>query len=141
MYKRKIKFQNEIIYNNTSIFFKSLTKIFVFTLIFFELKVVKFDLSYQVTIHLSKKIMKKIFVSTVCFLVVLISCRQQEDVSLSQEDLVNIKLIQKNRNYRKINNITNIKTDTVYRTLTLDMGTGELDVISEVDPNKPPKPQ
>ena len=42
--------------------------------------------------------MKKIFVSTVCFLVVLISCRQQEDVSLSQEDLVNIKLIQKNRN-------------------------------------------
>jgi uncharacterized protein YerC len=72
--------------------------------------------------------MKKIFVSTVCFLVVLISCRQQEDVSLSQEDLVNIKLIQKNRNYRKINNITNIKTDTVYRTQTLDMGTGELDV-------------
>ena len=85
--------------------------------------------------------MKKIFVSTVCFLVVLISCRQQEDVSLSQEDLVNIKLIQKNRNYRKINNITNIKTDTVYRTQTLDMGTGELDVILEVDPNKPPKQQ
>ena len=85
--------------------------------------------------------MKKIFVSTVCFLVVLISCRQQEDVSLSQEDIVNIKLIQKNRNYRKINNITNIKTDTVYRTQTLDMGTGELDVISEVDPNKPPKQQ
>lgn len=85
--------------------------------------------------------MKKIFVSTVCFLVVLISCRQQEDVSLSQEDLVNIKLIQKNRNYRKINNITNIKTDTVYRIQTLDMGTTELDVISEFDPNKPPKQQ
>ena len=65
--------------------------------------------------------MKKILVSTVCFLVVLISCRQQEDVSLSQEDLVNIKLIQKNRNYRKINNITNIKTDTVYRIQTLDI--------------------
>lgn len=85
--------------------------------------------------------MKKILVSTVCFLVVLISCRQQEDVSLSQEDLVNIKLIQKNRNYRKINNITNIKTDTVYRIQTLDMGTTELDVISEFDPNKPPKQQ
>ena len=85
--------------------------------------------------------MKKIFVSAVCFLVVLISCRQQEDVSLSQEDLVNIKLIQKNRNYRKINNITNIKTDTVYRIQTLDMGTTELDVISEFDPNKPPKQQ
>ncbi|GAB1346947.1 hypothetical protein [Cloacibacterium normanense] len=85
--------------------------------------------------------MKKILVSAVCFLVVLISCRQQEDVSLSQEDLVNIKLIQKNRNYRKINNITNIKTDTVYRIQTLDMGTTELDVISEFDPNKPPKQQ
>ena len=86
--------------------------------------------------------MKKTVLFSIGVLSVLfVSCRQQEDVSLSQEDLVNIKLIQKNRNYRKINNITNIKTDTVYRTQTLDMGTGELDVISEVDPNKPPKQQ
>ena len=55
MCKRKIKCSNKIIYNNTSIFFKSLTKIFVFTLIFFELKVLKFDFRHNVDIHLSKK--------------------------------------------------------------------------------------
>lgn len=74
--------------------------------------------------------MRKSIISIVVLSLVLISCRQDGDVQLSKEDVANIDLIQKNRTYRNSNSI---KKDTISKIQTSS------GLISDFDPNKPPK--
>lgn len=92
------------IYNINVIFFKKGAFFYEITVNFYKMTAKKFVAYISVTINLSKIIiMKKVTVLTLTLSLVVLSCRQNDDI-LSTEDINTLKVIQsKNKNSVNIN--------------------------------------